>query len=69
MPHRPAGSQRTAMAQALTSGRGQNHVGKLRSCGDLGHPTTVALQGPSQGHLLGHFGKPVPRLSGSMALD
>lgn len=41
---------------SVTSGRGQNHVWKLRGRGDLGHPAVVALQGPSHGHLLGHLG-------------
>lgn len=41
----------------LTSGCRQYHVGILRRGGDLGDPSTVALQGPPQCHLLGHFYK------------
>lgn len=38
----------------LVSRRGQDHVRELRCGGDLRHPAVVALEGPTEGHLLGH---------------
>lgn len=54
-PRQTAVAEQYKQSVTVTSGRGQNHVWKLRSRGDLGHPAVVALQGPSNGHLFGHL--------------